>query len=437
MNLFAVSISHNTAPIELREALFFGDDEIKKFVEKTKGNLFNEGLVISTCNRTEIYGIPVRKDLQYSEILNSIRSIKSVNDIKPDHFKNLFSREAVTHLFEVITGIDSLLIGDNQIYHQVKDSFQLSENLHFAGFLMKRLFDFAVKTGKRAITETEISEGAVTVSYAAVQLIEKIFSSLGKKSALVIGTGESGEIAAKHLMERGIGKLAVTNRTIERAEKVAQKLNAKIIPFTNFKEYLYEYDIVISATSSENLILSKDDIKAAMKKRNYANMVLMDIAIPRDIDPTTKEIDYVFYNDIDSLNIIVEQNLEKRKSEIPKVKKIIQEEVDNFTGWYNSLEVAPTIKDLRDYFESVRAEEVEKNKNRFSSEDQEKLEIVTKRIINKILHHPTLELRKLNQSDNNLDETSIKMSLLRDLFGIDNNKTADKDETNEGKGIEK
>ncbi len=437
MNLFAVSISHNTAPIELREALFFGDDEIKLFVEKTKGNLFNEGLVISTCNRTEIYGIPVNKNLQHSEILNSIQSVKYVNNIGPNHFKNLFSREAVTHLFEVITGIDSLLIGDNQIYHQVKDSFQLSENLHFAGFLMKRLFDFAVKTGKRAITETEISEGAVTVSYAAVQLIEKIFSSLGKKSALVIGTGESGEIAAKHLMERGIGKLAVTNRTIERAEKVAQKLNAKIIPFTNFKEYLYEYDIIISATSSEHLILTKDDIKAAMKKRNYANMVLMDIAIPRDIDPTSKEINYVFYKDIDSLNIIVEQNLEKRKGEIPKVRKIIQEEVDNFTEWYNSLEVAPTIKDLRDYFETVRAEEVGKNKNRFSSEDQEKLEIVTKRIINKILHHPTLELRKLKQSDNNFDETSIKMSLLRDLFGIDNNKTAGKDEIKEGKDIEK
>ena len=437
MNLFAVSISHNTAPIELRESLFFGDEEIKQFVEKTKGILFNEGLVISTCNRTEIYGIPVKKELQYSEILNSIRSIKSVNDIEPGHFKNLFSQEAVTHLFEVITGIDSLLVGDNQIYHQVKDSFQLSENLNFAGFLMKRLFDFAVKTGKRAITETEISEGAVTVSYAAVQLIEKIFSSLGKKSALVIGTGESGEIAAKHLIERGIGKLAVTNRTIERAEKVAQKLNAKIIPFTNFKEYLYEYDIVISATSSENLILSNDDIKSAMKKRNYSNMVLMDIAIPRDIDPASKEIDYVFYNDIDSLNIIVEQNLEKRKNEIPKVKKIIREEVDNFIEWYNSLEVAPTIKDLRDYFEAVRAEEVGKNKNRFSSEDQEKLEVVTKRIINKILHHPTLELRKLNQSNNNFDETTIKMSLLRDLFGIDNNKAAGKDETKEGKQIEK
>jgi glutamyl-tRNA reductase len=422
MNLFAVSINHNTAPIELREALFFGDEEIKKFVDITRGNLFNEGLIISTCNRTEIYGIPAKKDLQYSEILNSIISIKPVNNIKPGYFKNLFSREAVIHLFEVITGIDSLLIGDNQIYHQVKDSFQLSEDLHFAGFLMKRLFDFATKTGKRAITETEISEGAVTVSYAAVQLIEKIFSSLGKKSALVIGTGESGEIAAKHLKERGIGKLAVTNRTIERAEKVAQKLNAKILSFTNFKEYLHEYDIIISATSSDNLILTKDNIKAAMKKRNYANMVLMDIAVPRDIDPDSKEIEYVFYNDIDSLNIIVEQNLEKRKNEIPRVKNIIKEEVDNFFEWYNSLEVAPTIKDLRDYFEAIREDEVSKNKNRFSSDDQEKLEIVTKRIINKILHHPTLELRKLNTSNNNFDETAVKMSLLRDLFGIDNNK---------------
>jgi glutamyl-tRNA reductase len=433
MNLLAVSISHHTAPIELREALYFGDEEIRKFVEKVKGNLFNEGLVISTCNRTEIYGIPVKSELQYSEVFNFINGIKPINGIKQDHFKSLFSQEAVTHLFEVITGIDSLLIGDNQIYHQVKDSFQLSENLHFAGFLMKRLFDSAIKTGKRAITETEISEGAVTVSYAAVQLIEKIFSSLGKKSALVVGTGESGEIAAKHLMERGIGKLAVTNRTITKAEAVAKKLNAKIIPFENFKDYIHEYDIIISATSSENLILTKDDIKSAMKKRSYANMVLMDIAIPRDIDPASKEIDYVFYNDIDSLNIIVAQNLEKRKEEIPKVQNIIKEEVQNFFDWYNSLEVAPTIKSLREHFEAVRTEEVDKNKNRFSSEDQEKLEIVTKRIINKILHHPTLELRKLSQSSNNIDETAIKMSLLRDLFGIDNGKSKGSSDEQEGK----
>ena len=150
-------------------------------------------------------------------------------------------------------------------------------------------------------------------------------------------------------------------------------------------------------------------------------MVIMDIAIPRDIDPAAREIDYVFYHDIDSLNIIVEQNLSKRKFEIPRVEKIINEEIEAFISWYNSLEVAPTIKDLRDYFESIRAEEVGKNKNRFSSEDQEKVEIITKRIINKILHQPTLELKKINELGTTPEETAVKVSVLRDIFGINNN----------------
>jgi glutamyl-tRNA reductase len=421
MNLLALSINHNSAPVELREALFLQKEEIDEFINKAKGNILNEGLVISTCNRTEIYGLPANEEIGFDHILKFLLSRKPVSQIKNEHFKNYFSRDAVTHLFRVITGIDSMLIGDNQIYHQVKDSFLISEKNQFSGFLMKRLFDAAIKTGKRAISETEICEGAVTVSYAAVQLVEKIFSNLNKKSALVIGAGETGEIAAKHLKEKGIGKLYITNRTLERAEKVAEELNAKIIPFINFKEFLHEYDIVISATSSEGFIISKDDIRAVMKKRNFSPTVLMDIAVPRDIDPAVKEIDYVFYNDIDSLNIIVEQNLAKRVDEIPKVEKIIEEEVAAFFNWYNSLEVAPTIKNLRDIFENIRSEEISKNKNRFSPEDQEKLEIITRRIINKILHHPTIELKKLNAAGNNPDEAAMKISIIRELFGIGRN----------------
>jgi glutamyl-tRNA reductase len=293
--------------------------------------------------------------------------------------------------------------------------------MQFAGVLMKRVFDAAIKTGKRAISETEISEGAVTVSYAAVQLIEKIFSNISKKTALIIGAGESGELAAKHLRDRGIGRLVITNRTLERADKIARALDAEVVSFDVFKEKLHEYDIILSATSAENLILTKEDIRNSMKKRNYSSMVLMDIAVPRDIDPASKEIDYVFYHDIDSLNIIVEQNLSKRKFEVPRVEKIINEEIDVFISWYNSLEVAPTIKDLRDYFENVRADEVGKNKNRFSSEDQEKLEIITKRIINKILHQPTVELKKINEDGSSPEETAVKVSILRDIFGINNN----------------
>jgi glutamyl-tRNA reductase len=422
MNILAVSINHHTASVELREALHLSEDEIRKLIHIAKEELFSEGLIISTCNRTELYGIPKDQKLDILDIQNFIFTHKNNFDVKPDHFQTFASTEAIKHLFKVISGIDSLLIGDNQIYHQVKESFQTAEEMQFSGFLMKRIFDAAIKTGKRAITETEISEGAVTVSYAAVQLIEKIFSSLSKKTALVIGTGESGELAAKHLIDKGIGRLFLTNRTLEKAEKISRSISAEVIPFNEFKEKLHEFDIILSATSAENLILKSEEISAAMKKRNYSSMVLMDIAIPRDIDPTSRDIDYVFYHDIDSLNIIVEQNLTKRKFEIPKVEKIINEEIGNFTNWFNSLEIAPTIKDLRDYFENIRADEVEKNKNRFSPDDQEKLDIITKRIINKILHQPTVELKKINELRGSAEETAAKVGVLRDIFGINNNK---------------
>jgi glutamyl-tRNA reductase len=419
MNLLSVCINHHTAPVDVRESLFLQEDEIRNFIKEIKEKYFKEGLVISTCNRTEIYGLPSNPEINSLDIQNFLLQYKSKNDLKPEYFNHFISRNAAEHLFNVAAGIDSLLIGDNQIFKQVKDSIEIAEEMQFTGFLTRKIFEAAVRAGKRAINETAISEGAVTVSYAAVQLIEKIFSSLNKKSALVIGTGETGEIAAKHLRDRGIGRLALTNRTFEKAEKLATELNTAVFPFDTFKEHIYKFDIIVSATSSEGLIISKTDIENAMKKRNYASMVLMDIAIPRDINPETKNIDYVFYHDIDSLNIIVEQNLEKRKGEIPKVKAIIKEELDNFLNWYNSLEAAPTIKTLRDHFEAIRIQEVEKNINKFSEQDREKLEIVTKRIINKILHHPTVELKKNSETGLSQDEAAMRISIIRELFGID------------------
>jgi len=421
MNLLAVSINHHTAPVELREALHLSKEETIDCIKGLKNSLFDEGLVLSTCNRTEIYGIPKDIKTSYTDLENFLIGIKPGFNITSSHFQKYFSCSAVNHLFKVASGIDSMLVGDNQILGQAKEAFQFSEDHNFAGFLMRRVFDAASKVGKRAKTETEISDGAITVSYAAVQLIEKIFASLNKKSALVIGLGETGEIAAKHLADKGIGKLTITNRTIAKAERLTETLHAGIIPFTQFKESLHEFDIIISATSSPDLLINKNDIKSVMKKRNYAATVLMDIAVPRDIDPATREIDNVFYNDIDSLNIIVEQNMRKRREEIPKVQKIIMEELVGFFAWYNSLEIAPTIKNLRDYFEEIREEEVSKQINRFSEEDREKLEIITKRIINKILHHPTIELRKFAENGMNTNDAIIKTGVLRELFGIDDN----------------
>lgn len=418
MNLLGISINHRTAPVDLRESLHLSEEEIRKLIQETKDKILSEGIVISTCNRTEIFGIPKQEGITHFDLQNLIINFKSAAKVSEENFQKFISKESVEHLFRVATGIDSLLIGDNQIFKQVKDSFLISEEMNFAGFLVKRLMDAAVRVGKRAINETAISEGAVTVSYAAVQLVEKIFANLSKKSALVIGTGETGEIAAKHLRDRGIGRLALTNRTFEKAEKLASELNTAVFPFNTFKEHLHKFDIIISATSSENIILMKEDIEKAMKKRNYESLVIMDIAIPRDVDAACKDIEYVFYHDIDSLNVIVQQNLAKRRNEIPKVEKIIREELDAFFEWYNSLQVAPTIKDLREHFESIRAEEVEKNINKFSEDDREKLEIVTKRIINKILHHPTVELKKLSEENSGSDLSSLKLSVIRELFGI-------------------
>jgi len=426
MNLFAISINHRTAPVELREAVYLKEDEIRPFINFAKEHQIKEGLILSTCNRTEIFGIPVSSNADHEKFQNLLLNFKPAQNISEQHFQKFIARDAIKHLFSVATGIDSLLVGDNQVFKQVKDSFQIAEETNFAGYIMHRVFDAAIRAGKRAISETAISEGAVTVSYAAVQLTEKIFSNLSKKSALVIGTGETGEIAAKHLSERGIGSLAVTNRTQEKAEKLAQKLNAKVIPFNDYKESIYKFDIIISATAAPDILIRKDDVKNALKKRSNSPMILMDIAVPRDIDPATKEIEYVFYHDLDSLNILVDQNLSKRISEIPKVEKIIEEELDNFWEWYNSLQAAPAIKDLRDYFEEIRNEEVEKNKNKFSSEDQEKLDIVTKRIINKILHHPTIELRKADDQSSATD-AATKIGIIRDLFGIIPGKKSEKD----------
>lgn len=426
MNLLAISINHHTAPIEIRESVHLSSDEIKNYLRKLKGNVVDEGFIISTCNRTEIYGIPTTPNINYRDFEEFLIKEKSKNEISDIHFQKFFSCSAINHLFKVASGIDSQLIGDNQIFGQMKESFQIAEEVNTTGFLTKRIFDAAIRVGKRVKTETEISDGAITVSYAAVQLVEKIFSNLNKKSALVIGTGETGEIAAKHLRDKNIGKLVLTNRTNEKAEKLSELLGGSAIPFENFKEHLHEFDIIISATSSDNILINNDEIKSAMKKRHHAMLVLMDIALPRDISPEAKNIDNVFYHDIDSLNIIVEQNKKKRSEEIPKVQTIIMEELLEFFNWYNSLQVAPTIKSLRDFYDSIRLEEIEKNKFKINADDFEKLDIITKKIINKLLHYPTVEIKKAAGNGLNTNESSSKIGMIREIFGLDSIKEENK-----------
>lgn len=420
MNLVGITINHRTAPIELREALHFSKNEIVDLVPKMKEQLFHEGCIISTCNRTEIYGIPKVNKLDFQNILDFLLSQKYVEGLNSNHFEKYFSCGAVKHLFKVATGMDSLVVGDSQILGQVKEAFEIAEDMNFAGSVLRRIFDVTIKVGKRAIRETQIGEGAISVSYAAVQVVEKIFASLDRKKALIIGAGETGELAAIHLNDRGVGEIAISNRTLEKAERLAEKIHGEIIPFKQLKDHIHQFDIIISATSANDLILTKDDIKKMMKKRKGLPVVIMDIAIPRDVDPAAQLIDNVFYHDIDSLEVIVNQNKKKREKEIPKVETIVMEELVSFFSWYNTLEVVPTIKRVREFFEDIRKDELDKIKNKVTDDDYAKLEDMTRRMIGRILHNPTIKLREIAEQGTNIQEVETHSVILKELFGLNN-----------------
>lgn len=419
MNLVGITINHKTASVELREALHLSNDEILKLIPKLKSELFDEGFILSTCNRTEVFGIPkVDKVINHNIIQDFLLRYKPVDGIKDGHFGKYFSCGAVKHIFNVAAGIDSLVIGDSQILGQLKDAFQRSEDKDFAGSILKRVFDAALRVGKRTIKETMIGEGAVTVSYAAVQVVEKIYSNLEKKEALVIGAGETGELAAIHIRDKGIGRLAISNRTLSRAEKLATKVRGEIVPFEHITEHLHEFDIIISATSSPNIIIGFDEMKKIMKKRRSNTCVIMDIAVPRDIDPKVGELDNVFYNDIDSLKVIVDQNMKKREEEIPKVEKIVLNEMTNFFSWYNTLDVVPAIKSIRDFFEEIRKDELEKIRHKVTDEDYEKLEDMTRRMMGRILHNPTIKLRELAESGTHSQQAITHALILKEMFNV-------------------
>jgi len=428
MNLTGISINHNTAPIELREALHLNKNEVERFIPILRNKYLAEGFILSTCNRTEIFGFPHDFKIGQDELQKELINFKPIEGIRPDHFAKYFSCSALKHIFSVATGIDSLIIGDSQILGQVKESFEISEANQFSGTIAKRIFDMTLKVGKRAIRETNIGEGAVTVSYAAIQVVEKIFSALITKSALIIGAGETGELAAIHLADKGIRNIAITNRTLQRSEELANKVNGKVIPYSGFKDHLQEFDVVVSATSSDNILILKDDIRAMMKKRKGSPVVLMDIAIPRDIDPGVRDIENVFYHDIDSLKIIVDKNLQSRKKEIPAVEKIIVEEMIDFFGWYNTLQIVPTIKSFREFFEEIRKDEMEKIKYKISDDDYAKLDEMTKRLIGRLLHNPTVRLRELAGSGVNSEVTATNTMILKEMFNLNGSKTTESNE---------
>lgn len=425
MNIISVAINHHTAPIELREALYLSENEIRSYLNDALAELAKEAYILSTCNRTEIYIVPSDYSITYKEIQNFLLSKKQIAQITPNHFRNYFSCGAVNHLFHIAAGIDSLVIGDQQILGQVKDAYTIAIEENSIGTYLQKTLQTALKVGKRVKTETELFEGPSSISAAAVQLMGKIFSDIKKKSILVIGAGETSQLTLQNLKQKNVTDITITNRTLSRAEKLAKEFGCKVLPFSDFKEYLHNFDVIISATSSQEFILSREEVKEAISKRKNQPIVIMDIAIPRDIDPSVKDLENIFYNDIDALQSIVNQTLQNRELKIPKIKKIILEELIELFSWYNSLQISPIIKSLREKFEEIRVQEFEAFKNKFNPEEIENLELMTKRIINKLLHNPTIYLRKAADSIETQGELRSKLNIIKEMFQLNNENLTD------------
>jgi glutamyl-tRNA reductase len=419
MNLLSIGISHSTAPLDVREKMWLSLDEIRQALQVLKKQYFSECMVMSTCNRTEVYGVTPAHQIDDGELRQFMIDFKGASGtVKADHFFGNFSGGAVQHLFKVAAGIDSMVIGDVQILGQVKEAFALSQEMNVSGPVINRLMQSTLHVGKRTRTETSISEGAVSISFAAVELASKIFEDLSRKSALLIGAGDTGELAVKHLAGKGMGDLRIANRTRSKAEELVAKLGGTVVAYEDLVDALRTVDIVITSVNSPSYVVRPEDVQKVMKERSHNPLFIIDIGVPRNVNPAAKRIDNVFLYDIDSLSSIVDKNIEKRKGEIAKVTRIIREEMIEFFHWHNSLRVGPMIHDLRDVMENIRRQEVEKNINRFRPEDRDLVDLVTRRIVNKILHQPVTALKQGAENGESSRETAARLDALRELFGI-------------------
>lgn len=424
MNLVSIGISHHTAGVEVRERMWLSDEEVRRAVAALKERFFNEVMLVSTCNRTEVYGLNGPTAVEQDALKRFLIDFKgAAGVVTPDHFYGSNAEAAVRHLFKVASGADSLVIGDIQILNQVKEAFVLARETNALGPVMNRLMQTTLHVAKRTRTETALCEGAVSVSYAAVELASKIFADLSKKSALLIGAGETGELTMKHLVGKGIGSVYIANRTRERAEALTQDLGGHVVEYDNIVDTLRKVDIVITSVNAPSYVVLPEHVHKVMRQRANNPLFIIDIGVPRNVDPASRKIENVFLYDIDALSSIVDRNLERRKAEIPAVETIVDEELREFFHWVESLAVGPTIQEFRASLESIRQEEVGKNINRFKPEDRDLVDLVTRRIVNKILHMPTTVLKQADQDGE--QETVARVKALRELFGIGGERKSD------------
>ena len=401
MHLLLVGVSHRTAPVDLRERIDFSTRGVEAAVLSLAARpTNNEAAVLSTCNRAEIYLAAQDPDAAREDVLEFLREFHGIEaaDVRP-HLYEKQDADAARHLFRVASGLDSLVIGEPQILGQVKDAYAVASAQQSCGPLLNKLFHASFLAGKRVRSETSLGEGAVSVSYAAVALARKIFGSFENRVVVVIGAGEMGKLTAVHLKAQGIGRIVITSRTIGHATTLAEEIGATAVPWERMLAAFGEADIVITATGASLPILARADVAAAMKPRRNRPLFVIDIAVPRDVDPAAGELDQVFLYNIDDLQAIVKENLGRRAAEMTRAERIIGEEVERFAAWLRSRGAIPTVVALRQRFEAIRRSELDRLQHKLSGlppEARARVDEVTRLIVEKLLLTPTEQLKSLD-----------------------------------------
>ena len=402
--LFLLGINHDTAPVDLRERLSFSEGDLSEtLVALSTRPGCGEAVVLSTCNRVELY---VRCDDLGEARTELTRFLSDFHGVDPaalaPHLYGLASREAAQHLFRVAAGLDSLVIGEPQILGQVKEAYTTASEIGCTGSLLNKLFHCSFAAGKRVRSETELGEGAVSISYAAVALARKIFGSLADHNVLLVGAGEMSELTAVHLKAQQVSRIVVINRTASQAENLAEKIGGEAIPWTEMQQVLTTTDVVVTATGSPTPIITSNQVEAVMRTRRNRPLFIMDIAVPRDVEASAGTIEQVFLYNIDDLQAIVSENLARRSAQITKAEVIVAEEVNGFMTWLRSRRAVPTLVALRQRFEVIRQAELKRLESKLASlapADRARVEDVTRLIVEKLLSTPTERLKELSNAE--------------------------------------
>jgi glutamyl-tRNA reductase len=401
MHIHCLGLNHETADIGLRERLAFSEEKIKASLSRlgcgsgSQPDSVTEMVILSTCNRVEIYAVAPRVDFgALEDFLSEVQGVPR-QEFSP-HLYRYIDQHAIEHLFRVAAGLDSLVLGEPQILGQVMNAFELARGQDSAGPVISRLFQSALHTGKRARSETAISHNPASISSVAIRLAEQVVMDLPAAQVTVVGAGEMAELAVESLRKRGVTRIQVVNRTLARALDLAQKWGGEALTFEKLPEAMQQADILITSTGAPHTLIYADAVRAAMQARQARPLVIIDIAVPRDVDVEVKEIFGVSLFDIDMLHRQLESSLARREQEVPFVEKILDEERMDFMSYLHTLDVVPLIAEMRQQAEAIRQAELEKTLRRLpdlTPAERQRLEALTQALVKKILHQPITCLR--------------------------------------------